>query len=1708
MKGKRRGLALALILALLPALLCAVLAEAGTDGDTEENAAYAVRFVIPGPDGTQDVMERLVDRAPDAAVGPLPEDPFSPGMTFLGWQDAETQQEITADMPVDRDLTAVAQFAPIPVYTVAVEYYYRRSDTETVVFDRALLTVDGGRITEDQPLTVPSPLRTEADAAAMQYHDTLDPFFYPEAECVQITRADVEENAETRSIVKSVAYTPGGHRPKEGAADAVSAYTVHYVDGETGEALLPDKAGYADPAENGLEIRERAVPVAGYLPDAWESVLLPESGEREITFRYTAKEPVNRCTVHFVLRSDPDVHVAASETVTVEGDTCLITVLPAPVDKAAMADSGVSEAQLQGWYYPEEACIQYALSADPDSNEIVFYYAQYEQTAFSIRWADMLGDPLPGAGEQTVYARRGETVMLPAAPEGWLLDHAALDGEDLGARAWVTAQGQETADVTLYGKLPAVIAAGERQRVYNGETQAFSGVGDVERVEGLRPGDTLAEIGFSGSRQAVGTAEILPCGARIVDESGRDVTENYALRYEAGTLEVIEYPDPILVLVTGGEFEYDGKAHSADVTVEYLPAGYTLAEARSDAAVTHVSEGTVKARADALQIRNAEGEDVTDRLTLTYTEDLIRITPAPLMIITDSAEKEYDGVALTAAGRVEGLRNGETAAITLTGSQTDAGESENTCVLVFADQAGADEAVTAVSADYDVEERIGTLSVSPLTGVTVTVTGRSGRVDYDGEAHTVSGYDVSISNALYTVADFEFYGVDSVTGVDADVYEPEMEEEDFVNVNGNFADVTFAVERGELVIDPIPVIVTVTGHTDERMFSGAEESVTGYDIAVSNALFTEADFVFDGNDAARGENVGKYTMGLSQDQFHDNNGNFLPAFDVTDGCLTILPRPVTLRAESAAFVYDGETHACGEFTADGLAPGDEVTAEVRGSITFPEESPAVNHLESWAFAAGDPGNYIVTVEDGELTMDHAQAALTLTAASETWTYDGMSHVNPQVTVTAGELFPGDELTAQAAGSVRDVADTAPGNNPVPADCRILHDGRDVTASYRITAVDGTLTVEPLEVTAVVTGSRHRAVYDGEEHVVNGFARQADNALYNPENIALREGVSAHAARRDAGESAMGLTPDSFENLDGNFSVTFVIAEDGWQIVEPRAVTVQITGYTDTAPYDGEEHTVTGYSATTVDWLYHVSRTALRPGEKARASRSELGTAPMGLTADQFENLDDNFSVTYEIMRDGGMTITPAAAAVTITEHSGKKTYDGTEHTLTGYDVLIDHPLYTKSDFIFTGSDAVSGTDAGVYGMDLRPEDFENVNENFGDVTFVIVDGALTVTPRQVILTSDSAEKEYDGEALSGGGVAVSGDGFASGEGADWTVTGSQTFVGESENTFTYALWENTKAENYEITAICGRLAVKGDGVEAELTTPEAEEDYGLGDPIPFLLTVKNVTDGVLTGVRLREGVRDLIPDEGWTLDEEEEAVLADIPSGGQAELHLSHAVTGEDILAGVCAYTVTLVWQETVLTPAAETDRIEAPDVTLDMDVQVISVPANGAAYGAGETVAFAVTVTNRGTVPYENIAVTDNRIGLRQWIAALAVGETVTLTAEYTVTEQDAANGAVVSMATAQAAPIRCAEGSVTPEARGEAVALTVWQYTLTVRYVYPNGDPAAPACVLRLAGGDEFNVSSPAIPGWQPSLSRVQGTMPGRDVTYTVFYVESGNL
>ena len=297
-----------------------------------------------------------------------------------------------------------------------------------------------------------------------------------------------------------------------------------------------------------------------------------------------------------------------------------------------------------------------------------------------------------------------------------------------------------------------------------------------------------------------------------------------------------------------------------------------------------------------------------------------------------------------------------------------------------------------------------------------------------------------------------------------------------------------------------------------------------------------------------------------------------------------------------------------------------------------------------------------------------------------------------------------------------------------------------------TVTDGYQTITPITASVTISGNNDSSDYNGEAHTVTGYTAEAEPALFDVDSDIVFTG-EASATQTDAGTMHMGLTAEQFSNNNPNFAnVAFTIEEDGYQTIRPITATVTIIGNHKSFAYNGEEQTVTGFTATADTPLYIVEDDEEQEVTKyftfsgtAEAKRTDAGQTGMNLAATQFANTNTNFStVTFEI-EDGYVEITPITATVTITGHTGTFLYDGEEHTVTDYDASYsidgeETELYGESCFelISTGSDSVSRTEAGISEMKLGPDSFRNISPNFEEVTFEVTDGSITINPAIVI----------------------------------------------------------------------------------------------------------------------------------------------------------------------------------------------------------------------------------------------------------------------------------------------------------------------------------------------------------------------------------------
>lgn len=509
---------------------------------------------------------------------------------------------------------------------------------------------------------------------------------------------------------------------------------------------------------------------------------------------------------------------------------------------------------------------------------------------------------------------------------------------------------------------------------------------------------------------------------------------------------------------------------------------------------------------------------------------------------------------------------------------------------------------------------------------------------------------------------------------------------------------------------------------------------------------------------------------------------------------------VSLKANSAEVTYNGKDQSVSGFT--GAPEGADFSGIAVGAHGTDAGTYPAQFAEGTVGTVDKTEKYIVaSVENGSLVI--GKAKVTLKSADLSKTYDGTALENGGTALeTESGFAEGEGATYAFTGSQTVVGSSA------NAFTYTLNEGTKAD-NYDIDRTEGKLTVtdreeaDKYEIT--VTANSATKTYDGTEKTVSGVT---DTTFTNDKGARFTvEGLSASVSGTDAGTYSNNVTgtakvTDAAGNdVTSQFSVT---TESGSLVINKAKATI--------APKDATK----AYDGTDLKASEFVTEGFVKDqGVKSATftgSQLNVGTSKSGI--DGYVLADGTNANNYDITKGtGNLEVTPVSdeVTVTITGNSATLKYDGTEQSVTGYTVACPNGLYTANDFDFTGAAVAKGTNVGTYKMGLEADQFSNTSANFSNVTFVIEnDGSLTISPREVVLASDSAEKSYDGTALTKNeqsNVKVSGDGFVDGEGASFDITGSQTNAGSSKNTFTYTLNEGTQSANYEITQREGDLTV-------------------------------------------------------------------------------------------------------------------------------------------------------------------------------------------------------------------------------------------------------------------------------------------------------------
>ena len=864
--------------------------------------------------------------------------------------------------------------------------------------------------------------------------------------------------------------------------------------------------------------------------------------------------------------------------------------------------------------------------------------------------------------------------------------------------------------------------------------------------------------------------------------------------------------------------------NNVEVTIEtHDSLGFLAPE---DAGKEYYFAGWATSLADATAGNAAYSDGQTIRVDVNG-ENVLYATWVKKTEITLEAKvdtKTYNGQVQT----LEGFKNTTVDGYTVSGltAKTSGKDAQVYSNTVFEGTAKVVKDGIDVTDKVVVKKVSGQLTISPRQ---VTLTSEGASKPYDGTAltkpHVTVTGDGFVANEVSDIR---------ATGSVTNVSEGEVTNTITFTEGANYKASNYAITKneGKLSITAITdeVTVTITEHSNTITYDGSEKSVNGYDVNISNSLYEEADFTFNGSAVVTGKDAGEYPMGLKATDFTNNNANFTNVkFTVEDGKLVINKRQVTLTSETANKIYDGTplTKPVVTIDGEGFVANEVSNIKATGSVTNVSDGVVTNTI---TFTKGDKfkdKNYAITKHEGKLsiTANDTEVTVTIKGNTATATYDGKTHSVEGYTVSIPKPTLYQESNIKFTGTAM-AEGIAAGTYHMNLSGNQFSNTNTNFTNVKFSITDGYLTINPKSInpedekTGIKVTKPDDTMYNGEEQKNKPTVKDTKTGATLVENVDYK---LSYTAAVNAGTLTVTITGKG--NYKGTADTSYQITKRNVTLTSGSASKVY-----DKTPLTKNEVTVGGDGFVKQEGATY----------KVTGSQTEVNSSKNTFTYELKSNTKaSNYNIT-KVEGDLIVTAEDGEVVVTITGRTRTVEYDGNEKSIKGYDVSItEGSKYTTSDFTFNGKAEAKGTAAGTYQMNLSSTQFSNTNTNFTKVSFVVNDGYLTITPKSIvpsdtngIKATDPSGSVYDGNPhLNTLTVSDTKTDKTLKEGTDYTLSYSGDVVNVGTVTVTVKgignyIGEFTKT--YEITPR-----------EYTVTTDGAEKVYD-GNPLTAAGRVNNL----------------------------------------------------------------------------------------------------------------------------------------------------------------------------------------------------------------------------------------------------------------------------
>ena len=905
---------------------------------------------------------------------------------------------------------------------------------------------------------------------------------------------------------------------------------------------------------------------------------------------------------------------------------------------------------------------------------------------------------------------------------------------------------------------PATITVKNAEKTFGESDPTFEGT-----VQGLVNSTDLGTVAYkrSNDTESVGTYN------KVLIPEYKENT-NYKITVKPGDFKINPAKDPEADLkIAGGSWPYDGKEHKVKLnvidsalaalkryTIEYsTDGGQTWS--KNVPGVTNVSDGTLTVIARGTR----EGYE-----TLKSNEVTISITPAPVTIVVDNAEKFYNDPDPAFTGKINGLvKAGDLGNVTYsrTNADEEVGVYQNVLTANF--YINNNYTVKIENGDFEIKS-------ASLEGAVLTAVG--GEWTYDGNAHAATaalenapGYTIyyKTGNGNWTIE------APSVTNVADGLVTVSVKAERYGYE---------ALEAEDVTLKILPKEVIIQVKNAEKFFDEPDPKFEG----TVSALVNQEDL---GTVTYTRENteeaVGIYNEVLTAN--YTSNGNYEVTIKKGDFEIkTATLEGASLSADGGSWTYDGKTH----YANAELTNADNYTIYYRvGDGEWTTEIPGVTNVSEGELTvsvkATRTGYVDLVTEDVKLVITPRDATITVNDAEKF--YD---EKDPSFTGTETNLVKAGDLGTVTYRRTNDDEEVGTYEEVLTAD----YTAND---NYKVTVVNADFTIKTASIAgAKLTAAGGSWIYDGEAHAAAGRVENADG----------------YTVYYKVGDGEWTTEAPSVTNvLDGTVTVSVKATRTGYEELTTDAVALEIIPkdaaiVVDDAEkfYDEADPKFTG----TVTGL--VKEGDLTGLTYIRTNKDEaVGIYPEVLAAAYLRN--PNYNVTEHRGTFEIKTATMKDAKVTA--DGGSWVYDGAAHAATaslknadGYTVY-----YKAGDGEWTTTaPSVTNVAEGIVTVSVKATKTGYTDLTAEDVTIQITKKPATITVNNAEKFFNEADPVFTGTVTKL--VADSDLGTIT-----YVRTNDAAGVGTYENVLDAVYTDNT---NYEVTVKRGDFKIK------EATDPEAD----------------------------------------------------------------------------------------------------------------------------------------------------------------------------------------------------------------------------------------------------------------------------------------------